>query len=108
LGNSGVYRARIPSFFAKDFAVTQSINMRAGSYSGPGSDFVPVVPSDAEDFAEEAVSLYIERGGQIRFVTRRGETRTVAVPDFSWVLCFTRAVRATGTTASGIHALMVN
>lgn len=88
--------------------MSQSRNMRAGSYSGPGSDYIPVTPSDVADLSEEAASLYVERGGQIRFVTRRGEIRTLEVADFSWVLCFVRAVRDTGTTASGIHALVVS
>ena len=85
----------------------ERIVARASSFSGPGSDYVPVVPSDVADFPDQVVALYVEGGGVVCFVTARGETRTVAVPDFGWILCLVSAVRASGTTASGIHAVVV-
>ena len=80
---------------------------RAASFSGPAYDYVPVEPSDTVALGFDAVSHYVETGGKVRFVSRSGETRTVSVPDFSWILCIATAVRTTGTTASGIHALTV-
>ena len=80
---------------------------RAASFSGPAYDYVPVGPSDTSDLGFAATSLYVEVGGDVCFVARSGQERTVAVPDFSWILCVVTAVRETGTTASKIHALTV-
>jgi hypothetical protein len=80
---------------------------RATSFAGPGADYIPVTPDDARTFEQTVVGLYVERGGAVSFVTRGGETRTVVTSDFGWILCFVTAVRATGTTAAGIHAVTV-
>ncbi len=80
---------------------------RQSSLSGPGRDYVPVSPDDASDLAKVAVSLFVETGGAVTFVTVSGATRTVTVPDFSWVVCGASRVMATGTTASGIHAITI-
>lgn len=75
------------------------------SLSGPGRDYQPVTPDDGTTLPQTALALYVETGGAVRFVSVRGETRTVAVPDFGWVLCGVDQVMATGTTAAGIHAV---
>lgn len=80
---------------------------RASSLSGPARDIVPVVTSDSSDLAEVAIGLYVEAGGAVVLTTVQGETRTVQVPDFSILPVGTTRVHATGTTASGIHAMVL-
>jgi hypothetical protein len=50
--------------------------------------------------------LYITVGGAVKFKTARGEDRTVTVPDNFYLICSCQQVFATGTTATGIHALV--
>ncbi|MDV4166759.1 hypothetical protein [Rhodovulum sp. FJ3] len=83
-------------------------NNRATSLSGPARDILPVTPSDTTDLSAVAVALYVETGGTVSFVAASGDTRTVTVGDFYILPVGARRVLATGTTASGIHALMVN
>lgn len=80
---------------------------RTLSLSGPGRDYAPVTPSDSASLPEVAIALYAERGGAIRFLSEKDEIRTVTVSDFGWILCGVKAVRAAGTTASGIHAVVL-
>ncbi len=81
---------------------------RASSLAGPGIDYLPVTPDDASDLPDVAASLYVEGAGSVAFVSVKGITRTVAVPDFGWIVCGVARVLATGTTASGIHAVVVS
>jgi hypothetical protein len=80
----------------------------APTMSGPGRDYAPVTLSDTVDLATLAIALYVETGGAVSFISAAGTTRTVAVPDFGWILCGVRRVRATGTTAVGIHAVTIS
>lgn len=80
---------------------------RARSIHGPASDAVPVTPDDAADLTMIAIALYVETGGVIVVDTVAGETRTIAVADFSILPLGVRRVRATGTTANGIHAMVL-
>lgn len=77
--------------------------------AGPANDAIPVTPSDTKDIlpnCDPGVGLYIETGGNIRVITAKGETRTLAVADYSHhPLCVSR-VLSTGTTATGIHILL--
>lgn len=73
-------------------------------------DLYPVTPNDSTDNVgtdNVAVGLYIETGGTIVFTTKDGDTRTVAVPDTFYLVCSVARVKSTGTTATGIHALIV-
>ncbi len=79
---------------------------RAGSLSGPATDALPVTPNDATDLPHVALGLYVETGGTISMVTVAGQTRIVAVADFSILPVGVRRVRSTGTTATGLHALV--
>ncbi len=88
--------------------MTNPFSRRASSLSGPGVDYVPVTPDDATDLADVAASLYVEGGGAVTFTTVKGPVRTVSVPDHGWVVCGAVRVHATGTTASGIHAVVVS
>ncbi|MEL6769216.1 MAG: hypothetical protein AAFP17_18705 [Pseudomonadota bacterium] len=80
---------------------------RAGSPTGPGIDYVPVTPNDITDFDDVAVALYVETGGAVNFVSVKGGTRSVQLPNYGYLLCGVSRVNATGTTASGIHAIVV-
>jgi len=80
---------------------------RSLSPSGPATDALPVTPDDAADLAHAAIGLYVETGGTINVDTVAGMTRTMTVADFSILPVGTRRVRATGTTATGIHALVL-
>ena len=88
--------------------MTNPFSRRASSLSGPGIDYVPVTPDDGADLSDVAASVYVETGGAITFVSVKGETRTVTVPDFGWLVCGVIRIMATGTTASGIHAVVVS
>lgn len=80
---------------------------RARSIHGPATDALPVAPDDATDLPMVAIALYIETCGTVVVDTVAGETRTIAVADFSILPLGTNRVRATGTTAAGIHALVL-
>ncbi|PKP85265.1 MAG: hypothetical protein CVT80_03510 [Alphaproteobacteria bacterium HGW-Alphaproteobacteria-2] len=75
--------------------------------SGPALDALPVTPDDAADLTRVAIGLYVETGGTLNLVTAAGETRSLAVADFSILPVGVRRVRASGTTALGIHALVL-
>ena len=80
---------------------------RARSIHGPATDALPVTPDDATDLPMVAIALYVENGGTVVVDTVAGETRTIAVADFSILPLGTTRVRATGTSATGIHALVL-
>lgn len=80
---------------------------RSLSLSGPATDAIPVVPNDAADLPLVAIALYVEVGGVLVLDTVAGETRSIEVSDFIILPMGTRRVRATGTTANGIHALVL-
>ena len=80
---------------------------RTSSLTRPATDIIPVTPDDAIDISEVAIALYVETGGQISFVTARNNARNVVVADNSILPVGTRRVNATGTTATGIHAMVI-
>lgn len=80
---------------------------RARSVSGPATDALPVTPDDTNDFPMVAIGLYIETGGTVVLDTVAGETRSISVADFSILPLGVCRVRDTGTTATGIHALVL-
>lgn len=80
---------------------------RDPSPAGPATDILPVTPDDDEDLAIVASALYVETGGSVAIVTLRGAARLVAVGDRTILPVAVRRVRASGTTAAGIHALVV-
>lgn len=73
-------------------------------------DMVSVTPNDSTDnvgTGNVALGLYIEAGGTVVFLNKDGNERTVNVPDYFTLTCSVKRVKATGTTATGIHALVV-
>lgn len=80
---------------------------RTPTLSGPATDVFPVTPADDADLAQVAIALYIETGGTLVIDTVADQTRTVTVADFSILPLGVQRVRATGTTADGIHAMVL-
>lgn len=70
------------------------------------SDIIPVTPADSTD-QHLFDGFYVTGLGAVSFITARGTTRTVSFPDNSFVPVRIRQIRATGTTATGIHGLVV-
>jgi len=90
---------------ANPFVYTNSPNQ-----SGLVYDMVPVTVSDDTDnvgAGNIAIGLYVETGGDVVFLNKDGNERTVTVPDYFYLTCSIKRVKSTGTTATGIHALVV-
>lgn len=85
--------------------MSDPFHLRTASLAGPARDAVPVTPSDSQDLPLPAIALYIETGGTLSVITAAGAMRSLSVADFSFLPLGIRRVRASGTTASGIHAL---
>lgn len=75
---------------------------------GAARDYVPVTPNDDTNLDKIAMALFVETGGAVAFIPvgNPDVTRTVTVPDNGWILCGAFRVKSTGTTATGIHALV--
>lgn len=72
-------------------------------------DMVPVTPNDSTDNVgtdNVAVGLYVTVSGNVTFLTKDGVERTVTVPNNFYLVCSVSRVKSTGTTATGIHALV--
>jgi len=82
-------------------------SQRSGGLTGPATDLIPVTPDDTTDLTTYALALYVETGGMLSIDTVAGQTRSVEVTGFSLLPVGTRRVRATGTTALGIHAMVL-
>jgi hypothetical protein len=80
---------------------------RAPSLTGPATDILPVTPSDSGTLAHVALALYVETPGSVRFITVANQIRTVALAANMILPVGVRQVLATGTTATGIHALVL-
>jgi hypothetical protein len=80
---------------------------RIQALSGPATDALPVTPDNITDLPHVAIGLYVETGGTVSIVTVTGEMRSIGVADFAVLPVGVRRVNATGTTASGIHALVL-
>ncbi|MDZ4135799.1 MAG: hypothetical protein U1D06_09440 [Paracoccaceae bacterium] len=86
--------------------MTNPFKNRSIALNGPVTDIVPVSPSDTADLSDVAVALYVETGGFISLVTVSGASRTVKVADHAMLPLGVTKVAATGTTATGIHAMV--
>ena len=88
--------------------MTNPFENRAPSLSGPATDILPVIPNDGANLAEIAVALYVETGGTLSLITARGGARSLTVADRSILPVGVRKVNATGTSATGIHAMVIS
>ena len=78
--------------------------------NGSVYDMVPVTPNDGADNVGAdniAIGLYIEGEGNVTFHNKYGVSRTVAVPNNFYLICSVKRVLSTGTTATGIHAMVL-
>lgn len=80
---------------------------REASLAGPTNDILPVTPSDSVNLPTVALALYVQTGGTLSIVTEAETTRSVTVADFSFLPVGVRRVNLTGTTAAGIHAMVL-
>ena len=88
--------------------MTNPFENRTSALSGPATDIILVTTDDVTEMNEVAVALYVETGGALSVLTARGGTRSINVTDNSILPVGIRRVNATGTTASGIHAMVIS
>ncbi|MGJ8582762.1 MAG: spike base protein, RCAP_Rcc01079 family [Marinosulfonomonas sp.] len=88
--------------------MTNPFENRTSSLAGPATDILPVSPDDVTELPDVAIALYIETGGTLSLLTARGGQRSVSVADHSILPVGTRRVNASGTTATGIHAMVIS
>lgn len=80
---------------------------RAVPLGGPATDIVALTPDDAADLPVAALALYVEAGGTLVIDTLSGGApRILTVPDHTLLPVAVRRLRATGTTAQGVHGLV--
>ncbi len=94
--------------YSGEFELSNPFENRISSLSGPATDIVPVTPNDTIDLQDTAIALYVESGGVVSIVTQKGGNRSVIVSDNSILPVGTTRVHATGTTAAGIHAMVIS
>jgi len=87
--------------------MTNPFDNRSLSLHGPATDMAPVTPSDVNELDDVAVSLFVETGGAVAFVSAAGHSRLVTIGDNAILPVGVRQVLATDTTASGIHAFVL-
>lgn len=66
-----------------------------------------MTPDDVTDLPMVTIALYVESGCTVVIDTVAGEIRTLALADYSILPASTRRLREKGTTASGIHSLVL-
>lgn len=96
-----------PETQSEDDTMTNPFSNRALALNGPATDIAPVIPSDAVDLPDVAIGLYIESAGMISLVTATGHARVIKVDDHFMLPVGVKRVNATGTTAEGIHAMVL-
>lgn len=69
-------------------------------------DLIPVTPSDSADLDIPARALRIGGAGTLRVTTYTGQVRNTNVAAGEVLLLFTTRVHSTGTSATGIEALI--
>lgn len=72
-------------------------------------NWVEVTPNDSADnvgTGNVAIGLFIETGGDIVWTDVDGNDNTVTVPSNFYLNCSVSRVKSTGTTATGIFALI--
>lgn len=87
--------------------MTNPFENRTSSLAGPATDIFPVTPSDTVDMQNVAIALYVETGGNLSVITSRGGARSISVANNSILPVGIRRVNASGTSATGIHAMVI-
>ncbi|NEX47209.1 spike base protein, RCAP_Rcc01079 family [Pseudotabrizicola algicola] len=88
--------------------MSNPFTLRTPSLTGPALDLLPVTPSNSADLSAVGIALYVQRAGAVCLRTVAGGTRTVAMGDHSFLPVGVTRVLAEGTTATGIHALVLS
>lgn len=70
------------------------------------TDLIPITTSDTVDLERAARAIRVGTGGTLRITTLRGEVRNTNVIDGEVLLVGVTRVHATGTTATGLEALV--
>ena len=79
------------------------------SPTGMIRNWLAVTPNDSADnvgTGNVAIGLYVTVGGAVVFTDVDGNDVTVTVPDTFYINCSVTRVKSTGTTATGIFALI--
>lgn len=69
-------------------------------------DVIPVTPSNTVDLPTHARALRARVGGDLRIETYNGEVRNTFIADGELLPVYAKRIHATGTTATGIEALL--
>lgn len=69
-------------------------------------DVVPVTPSDTVNLTAHARAIRAQAGGTLRITTFNNQVRNTFIADGELLPVYARRVHATGTTATGIEALL--
>lgn len=69
-------------------------------------DVVPVTPSDTVNLTAHARAIRAQTGGTLRITTYNNQVRNTFIADGELLPVYARRVHATGTTATGIEALL--
>jgi len=69
-------------------------------------DIVPVTPSDSVDLTIHARSIRAATGGTLRITTFLNNVRNTNIADGETLPVYARRIHASGTTATGIEALL--
>ena len=75
--------------------------------SGIPRDYVAVVPGDdADNTGDSCIGLYVSVAGNVRAVLKGGAVRDLPIPAQTPLPGLFERVHATGTTATGIFAII--
>lgn len=69
-------------------------------------DIEPVTPSDSVDLPNHARAIRAASGGTLRITSHRGFVRDTNIATGEVLMVYASRIHATGTTATGIEALV--
>lgn len=82
------------------------LNPASQSDTFVASDIVPITPSDTVDLPSHARVIRAEVGGTLRITTMKGYVRDTRIAANEKLEVYATRVHATGTTATGLEALV--
>lgn len=87
--------------------MTDRFDSHGAGLTAPASHGFSITPSDSAALSEAVRAIYVGTGGSLALTLRSGAAITLTnVPDGSLLPLRTTAVKATGTTASGLVGLL--
>jgi hypothetical protein len=87
-------------------AAANAFSSNQASRTDPGRGSLAVVTHNTNELATLAQSLYVTVGGTVKFTAADDTVDTWTVPDNFIIPVQVKIVWATGTTATGIHAII--